>query len=87
MKDIFQVMIDRDVALEINFSSLRKPYSRLIPEPEQIELYRSLGGVLFSIGSDSHMLEHFDMHYPILPKWITENPPRLKKESVNDIIT
>lgn len=70
IRDIFQTMIDRRIALEINFSSLRKPYGRLTPEPGQIELYRSLGGKLFSIGSDSHQLDHFDTHYEQLPAWL-----------------
>lgn len=70
LRDIFQVMIDRQIALEINFSSFRKPYARLLPEPGQIELYRSLGGNLFSIGSDSHQLDHFDAHYADLPGWL-----------------
>lgn len=59
IKEIFQVMIERGIALEINFSALHKPYSSIIPEPRYIELYRSMGGNLFSLGSDAHRLEHF----------------------------
>lgn len=70
IRDIFQVMIQRGIALEINFSALRKPYARIIPDPWQIDMYRSLGGKLFSIGSDSHQLEHFDLHYDSLPAWL-----------------
>lgn len=70
LTDIFQVMVERRIALEINFSSLRKPYARLLPDLWQIELYRSLGGKLFSIGSDAHLLEHFDLNYEQLPPWL-----------------
>ncbi len=70
--DIFQVMIGRGIALEVNFSALRKPYGRIIPDLWQIELYRSLGGKLFSIGSDAHLLEHFDLNYGQLPAWLFE---------------
>lgn len=70
LKDIFQVMIARDIALELNFSALRKPYARIIPDPWQIELYSSLGGKRFSIGSDAHLLEHFDLNYDKLPAWL-----------------
>lgn len=73
LRDIFQTMIARGIALELNFSSLRKPYGRIIPEPGQLELYRDLGGKLFSIGSDSHHLDHFDCRYPDLPAWISDN--------------
>lgn len=70
LADIFQVMIERRIALEINFSALRKPYGRVLPDLWQIDLYRSLGGRLFSIGSDAHLLEHFDLNYHLLPSWL-----------------
>ncbi|MBW6514464.1 MAG: histidinol-phosphatase HisJ family protein [Candidatus Syntrophosphaera sp.] len=70
LKEIFQAMIERQIALEINFSALRKPYLHLLPESPQIELYRSLGGDLFTIGSDTHLLEHFDLGYGQLPAWL-----------------
>lgn len=70
LTDIFQVMVERGIALEVNFSSLRKPYGSIIPDPWQIELYRSLGGKCFSIGSDAHLLEHFDLNYDRLPAWL-----------------
>ncbi|MCB5262850.1 MAG: histidinol-phosphatase HisJ family protein [Candidatus Cloacimonetes bacterium] len=63
LKDIFQVMIERGIALEINLSSLRKPYQEVIPEPLFIQMYRDLGGSLFSLGSDAHVLDGFgDAH-------------------------
>lgn len=73
IKEIFQTMIARGIALELNFSSLRKPYARILPETRQLELYYDLGGRLFSLGSDSHHISHFDDHYPDLPDWISEN--------------
>ncbi|MCB5266995.1 MAG: histidinol-phosphatase HisJ family protein [Candidatus Cloacimonetes bacterium] len=57
--EIFRVMIQRNIALELNFSSLRKAYQSVIPEPQYIDLYRSLGGNLFSLGSDAHRIDHF----------------------------
>ncbi|MDI9528922.1 MAG: histidinol-phosphatase HisJ family protein [Candidatus Cloacimonadota bacterium] len=70
LKDIFQTMVERGIALEINFSSLRKPYARILPEEWQIELYMDCGGSLFTLGSDSHLLEHFDLNYDKLPQWL-----------------
>jgi histidinol phosphatase-like PHP family hydrolase len=40
IKDIFAVMIDKGIALELNFSGLFKPYASVIPEPHFIEIYR-----------------------------------------------
>jgi histidinol-phosphatase (PHP family) len=77
LKDIFQTMIERDIALEINYSALRKPYGRVLPEPGQIELYRSLGGRLFSIGSDAHALSDFDLGYASLPDWLFDGTVNL----------
>jgi histidinol-phosphatase (PHP family) len=59
IKEIFRVMIARGIALEINFSALSKPYRCVVPEPRYIELYRELGGELFSLGSDAHRLQNF----------------------------
>jgi histidinol-phosphatase (PHP family) len=57
--EIFRTIIARGIALEINLSSLRKPYAKIIPEAHLIGRYRALGGKLISIGSDSHHIEHF----------------------------
>jgi len=63
IRRIFQEMIDREIALEINFSGFRKPMKSLMPDQEQLDLYYDLGGRLITIGSDSHALEHFDDYY------------------------
>ncbi len=63
LKDIFQVMIEREIALEINFSGLRKPSNALVPTIPVIEQYASEGGKLLSFGSDSHVLNAFDDKY------------------------
>ncbi len=77
--DIFQAMIERNIALEINFSGLRKPYGKMLPEPDQIYLYRSLGGTLFSLGSDAHQMQDFDALYPELPDWLVSGLIRLPR--------
>jgi len=58
--DILTAIIHRNIALEINLSSLRKPLRSIIPEPWVINRYRQLGGKLISIGSDSHRIDHFE---------------------------
>ena len=77
IRDIFSALISRNIALEINFSSLRKPYGRILPDQWQIDLYRDMGGTLFSIGSDSHLLEQFDQNYELLPSWLFSGEVRL----------
>ena len=68
IQDIFRVIIDRKIALEINYSSLRRGYPSFIPEQHILELYLALGGQLFSLGSDAHFIEHFDLFRDSIPQ-------------------
>lgn len=80
LKDIFQVMIERGIYLEINLSSLRKPYRQVIPEPLYLQMYRDLGGSLFSLGSDAHVLDGFGDAHTIAEKLGIESiAPRRRK--------
>ncbi len=72
IKQIFKAMISRDIALEINFSSFRKKYQSLLPEPEYLAMYRKLGGKLVTNGSDAHRLQHFHDYYSIAESAIRE---------------
>ncbi len=56
IEEIFKVIIDRNTALEINTAKCtpETPYA-FCPEKELLELYISLGGKMFSLGSDSHI--------------------------------
>ena len=67
IKDILATMIDRNIALEINYSSLRRGYPTFIPEIPILEMYLDLGGKLFSLGSDAHQIEHFDLYRELVP--------------------
>lgn len=70
IRRIFAVMISRGIALELNYSAFRKDYRRLLPEPEYVDLFQSMGGKRFSIGSDSHHEQHFHDHYDKLPEFM-----------------
>ncbi|OQY38194.1 MAG: hypothetical protein B6226_04000 [Candidatus Cloacimonetes bacterium 4572_65] len=63
IRDIFQVMIEKKIALEINYSGLRKSTRSIIPQISTVEQYATEGGSLISIGSDTHIIDHFDDHY------------------------
>ncbi len=52
---IFRALTERGKALEINCSSYSEPgYNGPVPDEELIDRYISLGGRLFTLGSDSH---------------------------------
>jgi histidinol-phosphatase (PHP family) len=69
---IFKTMIQKGIALEINYSSFRKTYKSLLPEPSYMQRYAQLGGKLVSIGSDSHRLRHFDDNYRLAYSVVSE---------------
>lgn len=56
IEDIFKVIIDKKTALEINTAKCTEenPFA-FCPEKELLELYISLGGKMFTLGSDSHI--------------------------------
>lgn len=56
IEDIYKVIIDKNTALEINTAKCTKenPFA-FCPEKELLELYISLGGKMFTLGSDSHI--------------------------------
>lgn len=56
IEDIFKVIIDKKTALEINTAkcTAENPLA-FCPENELLELYISLGGRMFTLGSDSHI--------------------------------
>lgn len=56
IEDIYKVIIDKHTALEINTAKCTSetPFA-FCPEKELLELYISLGGKMFTLGSDSHI--------------------------------
>lgn len=62
-RDIFQVMLEKKIALEINYSGLRKSTKQMIPHFEVLDKYAIEGGTRISIASDTHQLSDFDDNY------------------------
>ena len=62
LTDIFQVMVERRIALEINFSSLRKPYARLRPTSGKSSS-TAPWAESYSAWQHAYLLEHFDLNY------------------------
>ncbi len=56
IEDVYKVIIDRNTALEINTAKCTavNPYA-FCPEEDLLKLYISLGGKMFTLGSDSHI--------------------------------
>jgi histidinol-phosphatase (PHP family) len=51
---ILRVMIDRNIALELNTSGLRRREKMTYPITAILKRFRELGGTLVTIGSDTH---------------------------------
>jgi len=54
VREIFQYLLDKDMVIEINTSSLRKGHSETMPGDELLALYKDCGGRYITIGSDAH---------------------------------
>lgn len=54
-RELFHIMIENGLNLEINTSGLRKPNDgKTMPESDLIALYKDQGGKRFTLGSDAH---------------------------------
>ena len=63
INNIFNYMQLNNIALEINFSGLRKNIDNLIPSIPLIKDYLNRGGNLLTIGSDIHCLDEMKNSY------------------------
>ena len=63
MKEIFGYMVDKNIALEINTSSIRKGISRSLLDRELLEIYKDCGGKYITIGSDAHRVQDMAADY------------------------
>ena len=59
IKEILDIIIQRNIALEINLSGFRKPLQMCVPNPDIINIYKEMGGDRICFGSDSHAISHF----------------------------
>jgi histidinol-phosphatase (PHP family) len=54
VRAVLDVLVDRNIALEINTSPLRSPVNQTSPTLTVLEWYREAGGELLTFGSDAH---------------------------------
>ena len=65
LNEIFKYLLDKDMTLEINTSSLRKGHKETMPGIELLEIYKANGGQFITIGSDAHVVEDLCADYQI----------------------
>ena len=63
IREIFRIMLQKNIVLEINTSSLRKGLSTTMPCDELLEIYKDCGGSYITIGSDSHEAKDLGTNY------------------------
>lgn len=56
--EILSVIIERNIALEVNTSGMGSFYGEYMPPLNIVELYFSIGGRLVTIGSDAHIAKN-----------------------------
>lgn len=54
LKAVLKRVIERGKGIEINTSGIRQNVGEMLPGRKLLELYRSLGGKILTIGSDAH---------------------------------
>lgn len=54
LEHLYRTVIERDIAIEINVSTLWKGLGISMPTLELLKLYRDCGGRLVTVGSDAH---------------------------------
>lgn len=72
MKEIFYSLLESDLIIEINTSSLRKGHEQTMPGKELLELYKDCGGKYVTIGSDAHVVEDVGADYEVAKQLVKD---------------
>lgn len=78
-EQLFKKMISKDIALEINVSTLWKGLGFAMPDRDFLSLYKECGGKLITVGTDSHSPEH-------IGECVDEGFSLLRSVGLNDIL-
>ena len=54
---VLKLLIEKNIALEINTSGLRQSLNDIMPNENILNLYKNLGGDMITFGSDAHIAE------------------------------
>jgi histidinol-phosphatase (PHP family) len=72
INEIFRNLLEKDLVIEINTSSLRKGHEQTMPGKELLEIYKANGGKYVTIGSDAHIVEDIGADYVIAKSMLDE---------------
>lgn len=64
IEPVLRELVDREIALEINAAALFGWQGEVGTPPFVLEMYRSLGGAMITVGSDSHSAAHVGRGVP-----------------------
>lgn len=73
IRDIFHCLLDKDMVIEINTSSLRKGHDETMPGKELLEIYKDCGGKYVTIGSDAHEVKDLGADNEAAKKLVKES--------------
>ena len=62
IRRILRMVIDRNLALDINAAGLRKKAQNLMPDPLILKWYAGMGGRRVTLGSDAHQSDQVGLH-------------------------
>jgi histidinol-phosphatase (PHP family) len=62
IRSVLKTCIERDLALDVNVSGLRKPARNIMPDPLILKWYIEMGGQRLTLGSDAHRLREVSLH-------------------------
>lgn len=71
LTEVFKQCIRQDIAFELNSKSILK-YDKLALYQWAIPLYKALGGQFFSLGSDAHLVDDYQMGFKQLKELLLE---------------
>lgn len=70
MNEIFKYLLEKDMVIEINTSSLRKGHQQTMPGMELLEIYKENGGKYVTVGSDTHEVKDLSADYDVAKEMI-----------------
>ena len=62
--ELYDILIRKHIALEVNVSGLRKAWKTTMPDAPLIALYKEHGGREIAVGSDAHHAKDLALHVP-----------------------
>jgi histidinol-phosphatase (PHP family) len=65
IRRILCMVIDRNLALDVNTAGLRKVAQNLMPDPIILKWYAEMGGERLTLGSDAHLASQVGLHLDV----------------------